>query len=657
MSNNEFPVAVPPSRRLFVSALALLALGHAVWFAIAYAAQLPLDRHPFRQSQTAVSVYWMLQQGFALAYETPVAGAPWSIPFEFPLYQYVVAQLVKWLPLDLPSAGRLLSFTFLLATCLPARDIARTLRLPRETAAAFAVLLLTSPVYLYWGRGFMIETAAVFFVACAAALYARYLTTGLRPAGVALLVLAATAGLLQKITTAFPVLLVLGCVHAVLVVKDLRAGNAPVAVGRFVMGILIFVLPMCIGYGWTFFTDVIKAQNALGRLLTSAALSQWNWGTLAQRLSADLWQGVLWDRMLAGNLGGAAGLLLLAWSALGIPRGPCRTTFLLAAVMGLLPLLLFTNLHIVHDYYQTANLVFLLFAAATGLAWLLDAGGQLRRAGQLFLLLIAMANVLAFSKVYLPAAQEQFDATNSRDVEIGTLLRRELPQQTPFLAFGNDWTSTLAYVAERKSFNVPHFFPQYADVLARPQDFLGGMQPGAVVVCPARNELTIGNLLASPVGREAEWAIGLVHGCAVAVKPETAVLRPEAATASSSSCEGGIDFTAFVQVGDERVALVAGWNALSAHAGTVPDVIHIGLTAPDGRTRYLRALRTHRPDINSAFKTARDIDFGFARILPADLAPGRYKLHVVRTRGAAVELCQSDKFIDIPQRPGSGGAP
>jgi hypothetical protein len=444
----------------------------------------------------------------------------------------------------------------------------------------------------------------------------------------------------------------LGGVHAVLVVRDLRGGSAPMAARRVMIGILLFVLPMCIAYGWTFFTDLVKAQNALGRLLTSAALSQWNWGTLAQRLSLDLWQGVLWDRMLVGNLGGVAGLLLLAWCALSIPRGPLRTTFLLAAAMGLLPLLLFTNLHIVHDYYQTANLVFLLFAAAIGLGWLLDAGGQLLRAAQLLLLLIAVSNAFAFSRVYLPAAREQFEAANSREVAIGSILRRELPRQAPFLAFGNDWSSTLAYVAERKSFTVPAFFPEYADVLARPQDFLGGMQPGAVVVCPARNELTIGNLLASWVGREGEWAIGLAHDCAVAVKPHKVAPRIEGASVAPS-CEGGIDFTAFVQVGDERVALVAGWNAISAHAGTLPDAIHIGLTAPDGRTRYLRALRTHRPDVNAAFKTARDIDFGFSRVLPTDLAPGRYKLHVARIRGAAVELCQSDKFIDIPERHGA----
>src|SRR5262249_20433758 len=60
------------------------------------------DYHAFRQTQTAISAYYMVGRPPSLAYETPVLGPPWSIPFEFPLYQWVVAGLVTVLktPLD-----------------------------------------------------------------------------------------------------------------------------------------------------------------------------------------------------------------------------------------------------------------------------------------------------------------------------------------------------------------------------------------------------------------------------------------------------------------------------------------------------------------------------------------------------------------------------
>ena len=61
------------------------------------------DRHAFRQTQTALSTYWILHGGGLLAYETPVFGAPYSAPFEFPLYQWIVAlvHLVTRMSLDL----------------------------------------------------------------------------------------------------------------------------------------------------------------------------------------------------------------------------------------------------------------------------------------------------------------------------------------------------------------------------------------------------------------------------------------------------------------------------------------------------------------------------------------------------------------------------
>src|SRR6185312_13793564 len=66
-----------------------------------------LDRHEFRQLQTAVSTYWMKQDGFRLDYETPLFGPPaWSIPMEFPVYEWCVAKLSRATGLPLDQSGR-----------------------------------------------------------------------------------------------------------------------------------------------------------------------------------------------------------------------------------------------------------------------------------------------------------------------------------------------------------------------------------------------------------------------------------------------------------------------------------------------------------------------------------------------------------------------
>ena len=56
--------------------LFILCLGAHFWFVTA-GWNLPiLDHHEFRQTQTALTSYWTVQEGFRLDYITPVLGPP-----------------------------------------------------------------------------------------------------------------------------------------------------------------------------------------------------------------------------------------------------------------------------------------------------------------------------------------------------------------------------------------------------------------------------------------------------------------------------------------------------------------------------------------------------------------------------------------------------
>ena len=66
-----------------------------------------LSRFQFRQVQTAMSALFFPAHGFALDYELPLFGPPWSAPLEFPLYQACVAWLSAGTGLALDPAGRL----------------------------------------------------------------------------------------------------------------------------------------------------------------------------------------------------------------------------------------------------------------------------------------------------------------------------------------------------------------------------------------------------------------------------------------------------------------------------------------------------------------------------------------------------------------------
>ena len=100
--------SVWPEVRLERLLLGLLAL--ALLFALTLLCRglfKPLvDSYDARQTQTALTTFWLMQGGPIFAYETPVVGYPWSIPLEFPVYQIVVASVSgAGIPLD--AAGRI----------------------------------------------------------------------------------------------------------------------------------------------------------------------------------------------------------------------------------------------------------------------------------------------------------------------------------------------------------------------------------------------------------------------------------------------------------------------------------------------------------------------------------------------------------------------
>jgi hypothetical protein len=120
-----------------------------------------VGEHGFRQTQTALSVFWLLRGGPWLAYWTPVLGPPWSIPFEFPLFQWIVALLAR-MGVGLDPSGRCVAWAFGVLALFPLRRIATHFDIDPWIVGC---LYLASPLYLYWSTAFLIDTCALFFAA------------------------------------------------------------------------------------------------------------------------------------------------------------------------------------------------------------------------------------------------------------------------------------------------------------------------------------------------------------------------------------------------------------------------------------------------------------------------------------------------------------
>ena len=413
--------------------------------------------HNFRQTQTAMSCFYMLRQPLVLAYETPVLGPPWAIPMEFPLYQWLVVLVVKIFGTPLAEAGRFVGVALFLASLVPVYYLLDALRVARPHRLLFLAVLAVSPFYIFWSRTFMIETTALFFSTC----YLACGTLALQRNDKRLLAVAAAAGVLAglvKITTFLVFIIPVGVYCAALFVSRpffpwewRRLRDTTVRL------VVLVGLPLVFGILWTRFADGVKQQNALGQYLTSAHLSTWNFGTVAQRLSIDTWR-LLLER--ATTLVTADKAFWLSCALVPIVTRRRWKEVLACVALFVAGPLLFTNLHVVHDYYMCANGIFLLAAIGFCVVAILESAGG-TRAG---IAAVLLTMLLAFSmhrKQYLPIQKQD-------NRGLAKAIKERLAATDPeavTIYLGLDWSPVWPYHAERRALMIPEWgYVKDADV-------------------------------------------------------------------------------------------------------------------------------------------------------------------------------------------------
>lgn len=475
------------------------------------------DIHAFRQTQTALTAFWMLKDGWALSYQTPVAGFPWSIPYEFPIYQTIVAALTYLSGFDLSVVGRFVSYIFLVACAWPAFALNQRLDLPSAVPWVFCALLWTSPINVYWGRTFMIETAALFFsLACI-----PYAVDLIRSVGkwrsVLLFIVFATAAVLQKATTGGPVLLFLMLVAVFVHVRQSRFNFH--GFRQLLYPAIIIILPLAIGLLWSHYTDVIKMSNLFGSQLTSKALISHNFGSLEQKLDFKTWKLVVWERSLVWNAGGIVGLLLLILPWFGGSQYRRVAWISLAALLlFFLPLLIFTNLHIVHEYYQVSCLAFLLAALAIVIGDFFKKVSGIMAVVPIITLFIIFSNITFFNSSYgivIARSLDELDPRSVQSYKVGRYLREHTLPDTGLVVFGQAYSSEIGFQAQRKSMTAPPWFKEYELLWKSPQTYLGNLKLSAVVICPLSHEFPNENDINKKLREMKTWREVNIEGCSI----------------------------------------------------------------------------------------------------------------------------------------------
>lgn len=627
------------ARDVLLKLLAVLAFLYALFIAVYYAGQPVLEQFGFRQTQTALTSLWFIKDGFKLAYETPVVGAPWSIPFEFPIYQYLVAVLSALFGFGLDATGRLVSFLFLTSCLFPVRAICSKLLLPKPVFFVFVGLLFSSPIYLEWGRSFMMETAAVFFAVVAIKYFIDFLVLEKRTNAL-LFVLFIGLSILQKATTGLPVLAVMALLFLFRELNKKGVVNA-FSVRNVFLSFALFGIPIIVGAGWAFYTDVVKVNNEFGVYITSSALSQWNWGTISQRFSETLYVDVIWKRLLQDNLGGVLGLAIMLGAMFVSKNKKLKLVVGVSLLLGVLPLFIFTNLHLIHLYYQSANAIFLIFALSVALVVIFD---SLRSTGVLIGLFVALmaSNYVAFSGGYYRDIKSSFNVGNTQELAVASVLKNNVKQGEAFIAFGYDWSSALSYYSERKSFTVPNWFKNYDNALANPQSYLGGLPLGAVVVCPAAPRPKGRDLLDLSFDNE-KFKLMEMGGCFIGTPEHLMDFNKDKITAN---CEGSLDNVSELDKIPQTLS-VSGWTAVSGANGDLADRVYVTLTDSKGLVNYYEAASVSRPDVNEYFSQASLGPVGFSRIIDVKDMAGDYSVGVARVVKNTVELCQFKTGVKI----------
>lgn len=436
-------------RMRFRTALALLlfttAFGLHLWW-VTRGWDIPgLSGHEFRQTQTAISIWAMMEDGFRMDYSTPVLGKPWAVPFEFPIYQGLVYFLTTHSHLDLVFAGRLVS---LLAFYLGASAfvlLLRRLGLSLGAALIGALPVFFAPVHILYSRAVLIESTA--FAASAWFLYllAEYREKK-RPWLLAATLLVGAVAVLTKATTWAVFCIPWGACVLANFWRARKSGwrgmVSAVVDDVFLIGVPLLV----IGFGWVSISDRIKEFNPIGAHLVSRELRNFNFGTWAQRGEAKNWLA-LWDHWNTAVMPwwALAGAALAVWWT----QQRAKVIFGLGLSVFVGAPMVFFNLYAVHDYYFFASGWGLCLAVGAVAAGWWDAPRRWYSAQLIATVLIA---AVAIGQYF--AYRREFYGTQTRYAGPGFRLTEAINRvtrpQDVVVVHNADWSSALAFWSHRR---------------------------------------------------------------------------------------------------------------------------------------------------------------------------------------------------------------
>ncbi|HUJ42436.1 MAG TPA: hypothetical protein VLW52_02400 [Opitutaceae bacterium] len=443
-------VQVAPERReISVTAVVFCAvLAFHVWGVTVAWTSLNLPGHEFRQAQTAIAALFIQRDhDFSLAYPMPVLGKPWSVPFEFPLYQWTVVALSDALGLPLTQVARAVSVGCFYLSLPAVWLLLGRLGLPRSRRLLVLGLILTCPVYFIYVRAFMMETMALMF----SLWFLQAFVAAVERRSWQWLVLANIAGMgagLVKVTTFMLYLMPAGVWGLWWLVgawprhgRTVGSWTAVIRTAGWVAAAT--AAPFAATWWWTRYADAVKLLNPIGRGMVSSVLAAYEFGTWETRLSPVLWKEH-WDILVHHLVSPVVLVVCVVLTALTPRRW--RIWSFWCVLFFLAVQMLFPLLYSFHDYYYVANAVLLMVAMGLVLTGLLEHPRFRWAAGVLIVGVFA-----AQAHTYLQGDYRVYRQWSPGGSELTRVLRDLTRPDDVLIIAGEDWSPITPYSAQRRA--------------------------------------------------------------------------------------------------------------------------------------------------------------------------------------------------------------
>jgi 4-amino-4-deoxy-L-arabinose transferase-like glycosyltransferase len=402
------------------------------------------EAHAFRQMQTTLMIREFMDGGFFQLSPLPVFGPPWQVPMEFPLFQWMAAIGGSVVGASPQIAGRLTALFFFLVCAALVALIGNRLYSKSAGFIGFVVFLFL-PFGWQWGNAPLIE-----FAATAGALGSFYLVMLWVERRSWWLIAALTITLsivcLVKITTAVAWIIPL----IVIAVFWKRTVGMRELTSRWPL-LIPAVFSALAGLGWTRFSDVYKSDRQFTQFLASQSMTEWNFGSVEQRLDTLGWS------MIFGYSEAIVGLLviffLLLISAL-IFWGNRATTIGLASTLFIGPMIFF-NLYYMHGYYLAAiypALVIIMAAGIVGVAKAVRTDPLKSNSARWSVIATATFGLIVMAWI---SPEGQLVSQRSSEGLYQFPLAQEIVDNTPVdagvITVGCDWNPAYSYLSGRKT--------------------------------------------------------------------------------------------------------------------------------------------------------------------------------------------------------------